>query len=93
MTKEEHDLIGKIIDEIAWTFSVHPRKFQNKEWYLGSLKYGVWEKKNAEIIAQVLRNGFVLSLLQDAFKNIQEYENNHIDNKRKQKGRVYNKII
>lgn len=68
--KIEHILLGKLIDEIGWSFGVYPKKLRAGNYYIQDPKYGLWEKKQAEVIAQMLRDGFILSVIHDAMNKI-----------------------
>lgn len=68
--KTEFKVLGTLVDKIDWTYDVYPTKIQAGEYYVGDVKYGIWKKKEAELIAKLLRSGFVLSVIHSAMQQV-----------------------
>ncbi len=53
-----------IIDDnkLMWTLEAKPDKIDNKKYIIYSEKYGIYNKKEAEIICNFLRNGNLLNI-------------------------------
>ncbi len=45
-------------DKMLWIYSVQPDRYSKKEWIIHTVDYGKYSKKEAEIIANFIRENF-----------------------------------
>ena len=57
-----------IIDNLLWTLEATPERYDKREWIVYSEDYGIYSKKEAEIIASLLRRGILLSIVTKALQ-------------------------
>lgn len=58
----------KIIDNLLWTLEATPQRYDKREWIVYSEDYGIFSKKEAEILASLLRRGVLLSIVNKSLK-------------------------
>lgn len=58
----------KIIDNLLWTLEATPERYDQRDWIVYSQDYGIYSKKEAEMIASILRKGVLLAIVTKALQ-------------------------
>ena len=57
-----------IIDNLLWTLEATPERYDKRDWIVYSEDFGIYSKKEAEILASILRRGVLISIVNKALQ-------------------------